>query len=233
MRRTHRVRRGTSLQRRDRTAGDSSPVTQENGRLRGRPKPAGLRPPKASPQSVPPKRPPRRPPSRPQPSRSPQPTRQSRREPRAVPVRLDLVETVAQATPDPARCVEVRAANAALHNSIANGRYHVSAPRAPGRPPAPPQTRGALPPAPLLGTDAALTSVLTAKGPADPSRGALRSAPTAPQSPAGATSPPSPAARRRSHRRPRGRPAWRTSRPSGRRRSTRGRTSVSSRCVRR
>lgn len=42
MRRTGRaVRRGTSLRRSDRTAGDSSPVTQENGRLRGRPGPAG------------------------------------------------------------------------------------------------------------------------------------------------------------------------------------------------
>ncbi len=42
MRRTERaVRRGTSLQGRDRTAGDSSPVTQENGRSRGRPGPPG------------------------------------------------------------------------------------------------------------------------------------------------------------------------------------------------
>ena len=42
MRRTDRaVRRGTSLQDSDRTAGDSSPVTQENGRLRGRPGPTG------------------------------------------------------------------------------------------------------------------------------------------------------------------------------------------------
>lgn len=42
MRRTGRaVRRGTSLRRSDRTAGDSSPVTQGNGRLRGRPGPAG------------------------------------------------------------------------------------------------------------------------------------------------------------------------------------------------
>ncbi|CAM5502470.1 hypothetical protein SAFG77S_05728 [Streptomyces afghaniensis] len=42
MRRTDRaVRRGTSLQGSDRTAGDSSPVTQENGRLRGRPEPTG------------------------------------------------------------------------------------------------------------------------------------------------------------------------------------------------
>ncbi|MGX1313974.1 hypothetical protein RKD24_004093 [Streptomyces calvus] len=41
MRRTDRpVRRGTSLRTSDRTAGDSSPVTQ-NGRLRGRPEPAG------------------------------------------------------------------------------------------------------------------------------------------------------------------------------------------------
>ncbi len=41
MRRTDRAaRRGTSLQESDRTAGDSSPVTQENGRLRGRPGPA-------------------------------------------------------------------------------------------------------------------------------------------------------------------------------------------------
>ncbi len=42
MRRADRaVRRGTSLQGSDRTAGDSSPVTQINGRLRGRPGPAG------------------------------------------------------------------------------------------------------------------------------------------------------------------------------------------------
>ncbi|TQE24121.1 hypothetical protein Sipo8835_33415 [Streptomyces ipomoeae] len=42
MRRADRaVRRGTSLQGCDRTAGDSSPVTQENGRLRGRPGPTG------------------------------------------------------------------------------------------------------------------------------------------------------------------------------------------------
>lgn len=37
----HAARRGTSLQGSDRTAGDSSPVTQINGRLRGRPGPAG------------------------------------------------------------------------------------------------------------------------------------------------------------------------------------------------
>lgn len=42
MRRADRAaRRGTSLQGSDRTAGDSSPVTQINGRLRGRPGPAG------------------------------------------------------------------------------------------------------------------------------------------------------------------------------------------------
>jgi hypothetical protein len=42
MRRTDRaVRRGTSLQGSDRTAGDSSPVTQEKGRRRGRPGPVG------------------------------------------------------------------------------------------------------------------------------------------------------------------------------------------------
>ncbi len=42
MRRADRAaRRGTSLQGSDRTAGDSSPVTRINGRLRGRPGPAG------------------------------------------------------------------------------------------------------------------------------------------------------------------------------------------------
>lgn len=232
MRRTHRVRRGTSLQRRDRTAGDSSPVTQENGRLRGRPKP---RPP--SPKSVPPKRPPE---ASAKTSPKPSPTVPQPPADPAVPSRTP-------SCPCSSRSGRNGCAGNARSSTMRRGtgrkrgtpQFHCqwSIPRE--RPSCAGSATGAptdsrrTPPAPLLGTDAALTSVLTAKGPADPSRGALRSAPTAPQSPAGATSPPSPAARRRSHRRPRGRPAWRTSRPSGRRRSTRGRTSVSSRCVRR
>lgn len=205
-------------------------------------------------------RPPSRPPPvlpRPAPRRLPQPA--PRNDP-TVPVRLDHVEPVARVTAHPARCLAgqphvrhcttplplVETTSAPLVRRVGHRR---------------PQTRGALPPAPLHGTDAALTSVLTAKGPADPSRGALRSsvAPRAvtPEPPplraslwrAAPTSPrpPSRAARRRSRRPPSGRPsprhgtspAARRPRPPrrsgptpGRRRSRRGKRSASSRCVR-
>lgn len=149
------MRRGTSLQVSDRTAGDSSPVTQENDRPRGRPGPIGGKMQKCTragsngcggrfhparcvqsptPDSPPPGRP-KSPPGQPHCLRHPDrpPEVQTCRPPRAR-RGADPAETGARI-----------------------------------------QRRN--PPAPLPGTGAALTPVLTVKkGPVDPSRGALRHA---------------------------------------------------------
>lgn len=150
------VRRGTSLQESDRTAGDSSPVTQENGRPRGRSGPAGGKGKNAQGlgQTV---------------------------------AGAAFIQHDAEKAPSPAgdhRIAPLPMPPPAVRPFVPTDRQRsrpltrpTCAPAATRRGPGRSTSQRRNPPAPLPGTGAALTPVLTIKkGPADPSRGALRRA---------------------------------------------------------